>query len=85
MFMPLYSRVQYSVIIKRKGSCVAKRAYINNNYRARCLQKKRRITNRSRLMAGPGYWYFVVFCIAESAFKDGIYEVTTANKIDTHI
>ena len=55
MSMPLYSRVQYSVIIKRKGSCVAKRAYINNNYQARCLQKMRRITNRSRLMAGPGY------------------------------
>ena len=27
-------------------------------------QIMRRITNRSRLMAGPGYWYFIVaFCI----------------------
>ena len=36
---------------------VAKRAYIkiNNNYRAHSLQILRRITNRSRLMAGPGY------------------------------
>ena len=34
MSMPLHSRVQYSVIIKRKRPCVAKRAYINNNYRA---------------------------------------------------
>ena len=55
MSMSLHSLVQYSSIIKRKGSCVAKRAYINNNYRARCLQIMRQITNRSRLMAGPGY------------------------------
>ena len=57
MNMPLHS-IQYSAIqryLKRKGSCVAKRAYINNNYRARCLQIMPRITNRSRLMAGPGY------------------------------
>ena len=50
-----FNVVQYRGIIKRKGSCVAKRAYINNNYRARCLQIMRLITNRSRLMAGPGY------------------------------
>ena len=28
---------------------------------------------------------YVLIKYAESAFKDGIYEVTTANKIDTHI
>ena len=31
MSMPLHSRVQYSGMVKRKGSCVAKHAYINNN------------------------------------------------------
>ena len=29
--MPLHLRVQYRGIIKRKCSCVAKRAYINND------------------------------------------------------
>ena len=52
MSMPLHSLVQYSVIIKRKNSCVAKRAYINNKSVSQIM---RRITNRSRLMAGPGY------------------------------
>ena len=53
------------------------------------MQKMRRITNRSRLMAGPVYCGFLHWrsgsMAAESGFKDGIYEVTTANKIDTHI
>ena len=52
MSMPLHSRVQYSVIIKRKNSYVAKRAYINNKSVSQIM---RRITNRSRLMAGPVY------------------------------
>ena len=44
---------------------VAKRAYINSNSLSNTQSEKvRRITDRSRLMAGPGYGYFIVaFCI----------------------